>query len=203
MNNTQFEDLDAIAGERAESASFEEIALGQPNLLAIMRDDAEGLCLQTAILRSGVRQMVARILRHVSPEIRVLSSEDANVLVSQVQAMELASHNLNAVARAILALAEDAAMPSPDVPEGAAPEIEIQAPAKAPKVELSPACQSLRRQFFGAARKMGLSSRPEKRAARIAAVSVLVNRPLLSINELEESEWLAAVYAVEDGRLQW
>lgn len=191
MSELNFEDLDAVAGERSKSASFEEIALNQSDVLSALRSGAEGLCLQTSIICSGVRELSARVLRHLSPSLRVLSPDDAKVMVSLLQTLETTSLNLNAVSRAILGAAEDTVMA-----EG--PQAE-----EATESTLFEGCEELRREFFAVARRQGLKVHPETRVDRLAAVADFVGRSIETMDNLWEDEWEAVIKAVEEGRLRW
>lgn len=206
MIEFHFEDLDAVAGERFESASDEEITLAQPNFLQRAYEDADGLYGKTA----SARNLIKDALRELSIEVRAFSPVLADQLFCELLHALMATRAVHATASQLydeigFALSPPAGEEAEFEPFVAVEEIAVEAPQveASQQVVLSPECFSLRRQFFAAAGKARLPITAKSRAARLAALAAFVGRPLESSNHLSKTEWIRVVNAVEDGRLSW
>ena len=218
MNSHAFEDFeDEGLAAFIESASDdfaaqmmddeqEEITVCRPMILRFAAEDADQLVVNIAGLRHTARLFVEDARAAMTSQLEGIAPKAADQLRARLTAaLDACEVAFNLAVRiekaAVYALREGVApVEADDDPEEARLEAN---PPEPDKVKLSPACQSLRRQFFAASKKVGLITRTEVRVQRIAAISNLVGRALDSTSDLSEEEWTKVVYSVEDGRLQW
>ncbi len=194
---------DFVADELAREN--DELAVSRPMILRFAAEDADQLVINAAGLRYHARLFVQDARAALSPQLCDLAPKAAEQLRARLQAALDACD----VAFDLAVKLEKAAVYT--VREGVAPveadddetELEANPPGPKPKVKIAPECQSLRRQFFAAASRVGLVTKITVRAARVAAVSKFIGRAITTTDDLTEAEWLACVYAVEDRRLEW
>lgn len=184
----------------------DEITVLKPMILRFAAEDADQLVVKIAGMRHHARLFAEEARAAMTPQLCGLAPEDADVLRGQLRAaletLDQAFESAHLLERfAVLALREHNGDDFQFDPEEA--RLEVNPPEVAPKIKLSPECQTLRRQFFAVAKKVGLVTRTEVRAARLAAVAGFVGRALNSTGDLTQAEWNSVVYAVEDGRIQW
>ncbi|HEX8465542.1 MAG TPA: hypothetical protein VF627_13070 [Abditibacterium sp.] len=184
----------------------EEITQDRPMLLRFAAEDADQLIVKIAELRHLARFFLEDARAALTPQLCGLAPETADLLRTQITAllagMDEAFDGAHALeVAAVSALHEVCGDNFSFDPEEA--RLEANPPEATPKFKLSVECQTLRRQFFAAAKNVGLVTRREVRAARLAAIAGFVGRSLVSTGELTQAEWNSIVYAVEDGRLQW
>lgn len=187
-------------------AGREEEIAQRPMILRFAAEDADQLVVKLAQMRHQSRFFLEDARAALSPQLCALAPEAADVLRGQISAlfaaMDAAFDGARVLEITAVSALHDACGDnfSFDAEEAA---LEICPPEAAPKIKLTPECQTLRRQFFAAAKGVGLITRGEVRAARLAAIAGFVGRPLATTGELTQAEWNQIVYAVEDGRLQW
>jgi hypothetical protein len=188
-----------------DDAENDELVVSRPMILRFACEDADQLVVKLAQMRHSARLFAEDARAALSPPLCDLAPRTADKLRAQIGAALDACD----VAFALAVALEKAAVYT--VREGVAPveaddeeaELEANPPGPKPKVKIAPECQSLRRQFFAAASRVGLITKTTVRAARVAAVSKFIGRAVATTDDLTEAEWLSCVYAIEDGRLQW
>lgn len=185
----------------------EEITVCQPMILRFAAEDADQLVLNVAQMRYNARLFASEARAALTPQLCGLAPKASDELRAR---LFVALDECDRAFSLAVAL-EKAAVYA--LREGVAPvEIEADAeeaaleenpPAPEPKYMLSPACQSLRRQFFAVAHQKGLITKQTVRVQRVAAIANFLARPITSTGQMTEEEWTKVVYAIEDGRLQW
>ena len=180
-------------GEKMKIENHTETAPSEttPLFVAQMRaEDATQLVGKIADLRAQMRLLAADAQSALSPALNDFAPEECERL--RADFAELSRYATLGEGAHELAIwdAEER-------------ELENEPPdAKAP-VKLSPACRTLRREFFAAAKKVGLITRHEVRPSRLAAMANFIGRPIASTDEFTQDEWTQIVYATQDGRLEW
>ncbi len=217
MNSHAFEDFeDEGLAAFIESASDDhieffdaveedEITVIRPMILRFAAEDADQLVINVAGMRHTARLFAQDARAALTPQLCGLAPKASDQLRARLTAALDACEQAFALAvnlekAAVYAVREGVAPVEADDEEI---QLEQNPPEVAPKSKLSPECQTLRRQFFAVAKKAGLITRGEVRAARLAAVAGFVGHPLGSTSDLTQAEWNSVVYAVEDGRIQW
>lgn len=198
----------ASDGWVAEHDFAEEEITARPMLLRFAAEDGDQLVTKIAEMRYHARLAIEEARAAMSPPLCALAPEDADLLRGQLLALQNLLNETFQSARALEGFAVDALrdlhgveLPAEVDAEEAA--LELNPPEVAPKIKITVECQTLRRQFFAVAKKMGLITRGEVRVQRLAAVAGFIGRALGSTSEMTKEEWTSVVYAVEDGRLQW
>ncbi len=188
-----------------DEAEDEEIVVSRPMILRLACEDADQLVVKVAGLRYTAGLFAEDARAALSPQLCNMAPKAADQLrarlVAALDACEAAFSLAVALEKAAVYTAREGVSPVEADEEEAA--LEANPPGPKPKVKISTQCQTLRRQFFAAAKRVGLVTRTEVRAARLAAVAGFVEHPLNTTDDLTEAEWLSCVYAVEDRRLQW
>ena len=179
-----------------------EITNDRPMMLRFAAEDADQLVVKLAEMRHLARFFLEDARAALTPQLCGLAPETADSLRTQIAALLAAMDAARVLEIAAVSALHEVCGDnfSFDAEEAA---LEICPPESAPKYKLSVECQTLRRQFFAAAKKVGLITRGEVRVARLAAIAGFVGRSLVSTGELTQAEWNSVVYAVEDGRIQW
>jgi len=196
---------DFIADQMADEQ--DEITVCRPMILRFAAEDADQLVVNVAGLRHSARLFAEDARAALSPQLCDIAPKAADQLRAHLtvalDACERAFVLSVALEKAaVYALCEGVApVEADDDPEEV--ELEENPPGPKPKHKLSPACQSLRRQFFAVAHQKGLITKTVVRFQRVAAISNFIERAITSTGEMSEEEWTKVVYALEDGRLQW
>lgn len=194
-------------GEKMKIENHTETAPSEttPLFVAQMRaEDATQLVGKIADLRAQMRLLAADAQSALSPALNDFAPEECERLRADFAELSRYANALWEGARQLerrATLGEGAhELAIWDAEER---ELENEPPdAKAP-VKLSPACRTLRREFFAAAKKVGLITRHEVRPSRLAAMANFIGRPIASTDEFTQDEWTQIVYATQDGRLEW
>ncbi len=186
----------------------EEITVCRPMILRFAAEDADQLVVNVAGLRHTARLFVEDARAALSPQLCGLAPKASDQLrarlTAALDACEVAFNlAINLEKAAVYALREGIAPVEADDDDPEEVELEENPPGPEPKHKLSPACQSLRRQFFAVAHQKGLITKTVVRFQRVAAISNFIERAITSTGEMSEEEWTKVVYALEDGRLQW
>ncbi len=185
----------------------EEITVCKPMILRFAAEDADQLVLNVAQMRYNARLFAEDARAALSPQLCGVAPKASDELRAHLlAALDACDRAFGLAVRlekaAVYALREGVApVEADDDPEER--ELEENPPEPEPAHKLTPACQSLRRQFFAVAHQKGLITKTCVRFQRIAAISNFIERPITSTGRMTEEEWTKVVYALEDGRLQW
>jgi len=196
---------DFIADQMADEQ--DEITVCRPMILRFAAEDADQLVVNVAGLRHSARLFAEDARAALSPQLCDIAPKAADQLRARLtvalDACERAFVLSVALEKAAVYALRDQVAPveADDDPEEM--ELEQNPPGPEPQYKLTPACQSLRRQFFAVSHQKGLITKTVVRFQRVAAISNFIGRAITSTGQMSEEEWTKVVYAVEDGRLQW